>query len=77
MDEKEKLIKEIGDKQKEIERLNLRIQIFTEVIAHLRSRVSSAETRKREIHHEVVDIRARVQAWIKADEKLCDEDKDK
>ena len=77
MDEKEKLIKEIGDKQKEIERLNLRIQIFTEIIAHLRSRVSSAETRKREIHHEVVDIRARVQAWIKADKKLCDTDTDK
>ena len=77
MDEKEKLIKEIGDKQKEIERLNLRIQIFTEIIAHLRSRVSSAETRKREIHHEVVDIRARVQAWTKADKKLCDTDTDK
>ena len=77
MSEKEKLIKEIEDRQKEVERLNLRIQIFTEVIAHLRARVSNAETRKREIHHEIVDIKARVQAWLKADMKLCDTDKDK
>lgn len=77
MDEKEALLKEIEDKTQSITRLNMRVQIFTEIIAHLRSRVSSAETKKREIHHEIVDLRARVQAWLKADKKLCDTETDK
>lgn len=51
---------------KEIERLNMKIQTFTEVIAHLRSRVDRAETRKREIRYEISDIKAKVEAWQKA-----------
>lgn len=70
MDEKEKLIKEIEEKTESIKRLNMRIQIFTEIVAHLRSRVSRAETQKREIHNEIVDLRARVQAWLKADHNI-------
>ena len=77
MDEKEELLKEIEDKTESIKRLNMRIQIFTEVISHLRSRVSSAETKKHQIHQDILDLRARVQAYLKADKKLCDTDKDK
>ena len=65
-EEKEVILKEIEAKKKEIERINLRVQIFTEVIAHLRARVSKAESRKREIHNEIIDIRDRVSAWEKA-----------
>ena len=64
MDEKEQILNEIEAKKKEIERINLRVQIFTEVIAHLRSRVSKAETRKREIRNEIIDLKDRVNAWL-------------
>ena len=64
MDEKEQILKEIEAKKKEIERINLRIQIFTEIIAHLRSRVSRSETRKREIHNEIIDLKDKVNAWL-------------
>ena len=64
MDEKEQIINEIEAKKKEIERLNLRQQIFTEVISHLRTRVSKAETRKREIHNEIIDLKDKVNAWL-------------
>ena len=65
-EEKEQILKEIEAKTEEIKRLNMRMQIFTEIISHLRSRVSRAETRKREIHNEIIDIKARVMAWEKA-----------
>ena len=64
MDEKEQILNEIEAKKKEIERLNLRQQIFTEVISHLRTRVSKAETRKREIHNEIIDLKDKVNAWL-------------
>lgn len=62
-EEKEAILKEIETKTEEIKRLNIRMQIFTEVISHLRSRVNRAETRKREIHDEIVALRDRVIAW--------------
>ncbi len=65
-EEKEAILKEIEAKTKELERLNMKIQTFTEVIAHLRSRVDRAETRKRKIRYEISDIRAKVEAWQKA-----------
>lgn len=69
MDEKEQILKEIEAKKKEIERINLRVQIFTEVIAHLRSRVSKAETRKREIHNEIIDLKDKVYAWLQTNKE--------
>ena len=65
-EERQQILKEIEAKMKDIERLNMKIQTFTEVISHLRSRVGKAETRKREIHNEIIDIKARVMAWKKA-----------
>ena len=62
-EEKEQILKEIEAKTEEIKRLIMRMQIFTEIISHLRSRVSRAETRKREIHNEILDLRDRVIAW--------------
>lgn len=62
-EEKRALIAEIERLIKEREKINLRIQLFTEIISHLRSRVSRAETRKAQIHNEVLDIKARVLAW--------------
>jgi hypothetical protein len=62
-EEKRLLIAEIDRLIKEREKINMRSQIFTEVISHLRSRISKNEARKAEIHHEVLDLRARVLAW--------------
>ncbi len=64
-EEKEQILKEIEAKTEEIKRLNMKIQIFTEVISHLRSRVANAETRKREIRNEIIDLKDRVNAWLK------------
>ena len=63
-EEKEQILKEIEAKTEEIKRLNMKIQIFTEVISHLRSRVAIAETRKREIRNEIIDLKDRVNAWL-------------
>lgn len=63
--EKEQILKEIEAKTEETKRLNMKIQIFTEVISHLRSRVANAETRKREIRNEIIDLKDRVNAWLK------------
>lgn len=68
-EEKEQILKEIEAKTEEIRRLNMRTQIFTEVISHLRSRISKAETRKREIHNEILDLRGRVIAWMQTKRK--------
>lgn len=62
-EEKKEILAQIEALRKETERINLRVQIFTEIISHLRSRVSKAETRKAQIHNEVLDLRARVLAW--------------
>jgi hypothetical protein len=70
MDEKEQILNEIETKKKkEIERLNLRQQIFTEIISHLRTRVSKAETRKREIHNEIIDLKDKVYAWLQTNKE--------
>lgn len=69
MDEKEQILKEIEVKKKEIERLNMKQQILTEVITHLRSRVSKAETRKREIHNEIIDLKDKVYAWLQTNKE--------
>lgn len=69
MDEKEQILKEIEAKKKEIERLNMKQQIFTEVISHLRTRVSKAETRKREIHNEIIDLKDKVYAWLQTNKE--------
>lgn len=69
MDEKEQILNEIEAKKKEIERLNLRQQIFTEIISHLRTRVSKAETRKREIHNEIIDLKDKVYAWLQTNKE--------
>ena len=69
MDEKEQILNEIEAKKKEIERLNMKQQIFTEVISHLRSRVSKAETRKREIHNEIIDLKDKVYAWLQTNKE--------
>ena len=69
MDEKEQILNEIEAKKKEIERLNMKQQIFTEVITHLRSRVSKAETRKREIHNEIIDLKDKVYAWLQTNKE--------
>ena len=62
-EEKEQILKEIDAKRKKIEHINMKIQCFTEVIAHLRSRVSKCETRKRTLHNEIIDLKDRVLAW--------------
>ena len=62
-EEKEAILKEIEAKTKELERLNMKIQCFTEVISHLRSRVGNIEARKREIHNEILDIKDKVRIW--------------
>lgn len=62
-EEKKALIAEIEQLIKEREKINLRSQIFTEVISHLRSRIGKNEARKIQIHNEVLDLRARVLAW--------------
>ena len=62
-EERKEILAQIEALRKETERINLRVQIFTEIISHLRSRVSKAETRKAQIHNEVLDLRARVLAW--------------
>ena len=69
MDEKEQILNEIETKKKEIERLNLRQQIFTEIISHLRTRVIKAETRKREIHNEIIDLKDKVYAWLQTNKE--------
>lgn len=69
MDEKEQILKEIEAKKKEIERLNMKQQILTEVITHLRTRVIKAETRKREIHNEIIDLKDKVYAWLQTNKE--------
>lgn len=69
MDEKEQILNEIEAKKKEIERLNMKQQIFTEIISHLRTRVIKAETRKREIHNEVIDLKDKVYAWLQTNKE--------
>lgn len=68
-EEKELILKEIETMTEEIKRLNMRVQIFTEVISHLRTRVAKAETRKREIHNEILTLRDRVVAWERTKKK--------
>ena len=65
-EEKKKILAEIEAKQAELNRLNIKEQTFVEMISHLRSRVNRVETRKREIHDEISDIRAKVRAWEQA-----------
>ena len=69
MDEKEQILNEIEAKKKEIERLNMKQQIFTEIISHLRTRVIKAETRKREIHNEIIDLKDKVYAWLQTNKE--------
>ena len=67
MDEERNEILRLCDKKMhEIERLNMKIQIFTEAIAHFRSRVANCETKKKEIHNEIIDLKDRVSAWQRA-----------
>ena len=54
----------------ELQRLDLKIQTFTEVIAHLRSRVLKADRRKREIHFEINDLKEEVRALEAEDTAL-------
>ena len=68
-EERKEILAQIEALRKETERINLRVQIFTEIISHLRSRVSKAETRKAQIHNEVLDLRARVLAWEAANKQ--------
>ena len=62
-EEKEQILKEIEAKRKEIERLNMKVQVFSEVISHLRTRVSKCEKRKKEIYNEIIDLKDRVLVW--------------
>ena len=62
MDQKQELIARVNKLSKELPTLDLKIQTFTEVIAHLRARVLKAERRKREIHFEINDIKELVRA---------------
>ena len=48
MEEKEQIIKKIDELTSELNRQNLKIQTFTEIISHIRSRVMRAERRKKE-----------------------------
>lgn len=60
---KEEILERITKLQKELERLCLKQQIFSEVITHLRDRSLNAERRKKEIHNEIQDIKAQVKIW--------------
>jgi len=69
MEEKEQIIKKIDELTSELNRQNLKIQTFTEIISHIRSRVMRAERRKKEIHNEIDDIKLRILAWEQAQSK--------
>ena len=62
--ERDQIKHKINSFSKELERLDLKIQTFTEVIAHLRSRVLKAERRKREIHFEINDLKEEVRVLL-------------
>lgn len=60
--ERDQIKHKVNSLSKELQRLDLKIQTFTEVIAHLRSRVLKADRRKREIHFEINDLKELVRA---------------
>lgn len=64
MEEKDRkaIIERCDELKQEIYRQNLKIQTFTEVIVHLRSRILRAERRKKEIHFEICDLKDEVRA---------------
>ena len=62
MEQRQELIAKVNKLSKELPTLDLKIQTFTEVIAHLRARVLKAERRKREIHFEINDLKELVRA---------------
>lgn len=62
MEQRQELIAKVNKLSKELPALDLKIQTFTEVIAHLRARVLKAERRKREIHFEINDLKELVRA---------------
>lgn len=62
MEQRQELIARVNKLSKELPSLDLKIQTFTEVIAHLRARVLKAERRKREIHFEINDLKEEVRA---------------
>lgn len=65
MEQRQELIAKVNKLSKELPTLDLKIQTFTEVIAHLRARVLKAERRKREIHFEINDLKEEVRALEK------------
>lgn len=65
MEHRQELIARVNKLSKELPTLDLKIQTFTEVIAHLRARVLKAERRKREIHFEINDLKEEVRALEK------------
>lgn len=62
MEQRQELIAKVNKLSKELPTLDLKIQTFTEVIAHLRARVLKAERRKREIHFLINDLKEEVRA---------------
>ena len=74
MEQRQELIAKVNKLSKELPTLDLKIQTFTEVIAHLRARVLKAERRKREIHFEINDLKELVRAMERETAKPVTDD---
>lgn len=62
-EEKTKIIAEIEAKQAELNRLNIRKGIYTDIITHHQKTLQRIEKRMAEIHSEIEGIRQKVLAW--------------
>lgn len=60
--ERDQIKHKVNSLSKELEKLNIKEQAFTETIAHLRARVLKVGRRKREIHFEINDLKEEVRA---------------
>ena len=63
--ERDQIKHKVNSLSKELEKLNIKEQAFTETIAHLRARVLKVGRRKREIHFEINDLKEEVRALEK------------
>lgn len=61
----EQMLGRINSLYDELKSLSVKQQTFSEMISHLRSRFDRVETRKREIHYEIQDIKAQAKVWGK------------
>ena len=64
--EKEEILASIEALQKELIKLNVKSQTFSEMIGYLRSRTDSVERKKAEIHKKIQKVTARVEGWTSA-----------